>query len=255
MTKTYLVRGMLAGLLAGLCAISFAKLLGEPQIAEAERFEQVQNTREGKAPEKPLVSRDVQDTIGLGVGVAVAGVALGGLFGLAFAAAYGRIGRAGPRVTAGLLAAGAFVGVFVVPFLKYPANPPSVGDPATIGRRTALYFLMMAVGLCAVGLAAVVYRRLRARLHSWDAAVLATALFLVVVAVVYVVTPGIDEVPAGFPASVLWSFRVASAGTQLILWAVLGLCFGWMTERAEANGPRTRAARRALIGTTGAPRR
>jgi hypothetical protein len=56
-------------------------------------------------------------------------VALGGLFSIAFAICYGRIGRFGPRATSALVAAGAFVAVELVPFLKYPANPPSGRQP------------------------------------------------------------------------------------------------------------------------------
>lgn len=233
---------MLAGLLAGLCAIAFAKLVAEPQIAKAERFERIVDTQAGKAPEKPLVTRDVQDTAGLGVGVAFAGMAFGGLFGLAFAGVYGRMGQARARTTAAGLATAAFVALFVVPFLKYPANPPSVGRPDTIGRRTALYFLAMAVGILAVALAATLERRLAVRFGTWDARLVAVLVLVAVVAVAYLVMPGIDEVPAGFPASVLWRFRLASAGTELALWTVLGLSFGWLTERAEDRGrhPRKR---------------
>ena len=39
-------------------------------------------------------------------------------------------------------------------------------------------------------------------------------------------------VPAEFPASVLWRFRLASLGTQLVLWLGMGLIFGALTERA-----------------------
>jgi hypothetical protein len=41
----------------------------------------------------------------------------------------------------------------------------------------------------------------------------------------------IDEVPAGFPADVLWNFRLAAWGIQVVLWASIGLLFGWLTER------------------------
>ena len=41
----------------------------------------------------------------------------------------------------------------------------------------------------------------------------------------------VDEVPEHFPATVLWQFRLAALGTQLVLWATLGLLFGWLTER------------------------
>jgi predicted cobalt transporter CbtA len=227
MARTYLVRGMVAGLLAGLCAIAFAKLVAEPQIARAERFE--------GSHQPALVSRDVQDTVGLGTGVAVAGVALGGLFGLAFAAVYRRWSRTGANVTAVLLAVGAFAAVFLVPFLKYPANPPSVGNPDTIGRRTALYLIAVAVGLLSVVLGVVVRRRALARLGPWNAALAGVASTVAAVATSFVLLPGIDEVPAGFPASVLWKFRLASAGTELVLWAAMGLVFGALTERSEAR--------------------
>jgi predicted cobalt transporter CbtA len=233
MARTYLVRGMLAGLLAGLCAVAFAKAVAEPQISKAESFERTLDVQLARPLAKPLVSRDLQDTVGLGVGVVVAGVALGGLFGLAFAGAYRRVGQAGPRTTAAVLAASAFTGVFLVPFLKYPANPPSVGNADTIGRRTTLYFLAVVVGLLAVALAAMVHRLMLRRQSSGNAALVAGAVFVVVVTFAYVVMPGIDEVPFGFPASVLWKFRLASAGTQLTLWGILGLSFGWLTERAE----------------------
>ncbi len=246
MARSYLVRGMLAGLLAGLCAVAFAKAVAEPQISRAERFERVLEAQSGRPADKPLVSRDVQDTAGLGVGVAIAGVALGGLFGLAFAGVYGRVGRASARRTAAVLAAAGFVAVFLVPFLKYPANPPSVGNPDTIGRRTALYFLAIAVGILGVVLAAIVERRLSRRLRAGDARLVAAAVLVAVIAIAYVVMPGVDEVPAAFPASVLWKFRLASAGTELTLWTALGVSFGWLVEHAQGAARRSQDATRAV---------
>jgi predicted cobalt transporter CbtA len=52
------------------------------------------------------------------------------------------------------------------------------------------------------------------------------------------ILPGIDEVPDGFPAVVLWRFRVASFGMQLLMWATIGLAFGALTERAIKSSPR-----------------
>jgi len=59
-----------------------------------------------------------------------------------------------------------------------------------------------------------------------DAATLgAIATFLVVVVVAGVVMPGVSEVPATFPATTLWSFRLASLGTQMVMWATIGVVF------------------------------
>ena len=94
------------------------------------------------ADEPELVSRATQAGLGLLTGVTVYSAAFGGLFALAFALVNGRVGGLGVRANAALLAGGAFVSIYVVPNLKYPANPPSVGQPETIGSRTALYFAM-----------------------------------------------------------------------------------------------------------------
>lgn len=232
------MRGMLAGLIAGLCAIAFAKIVAEPQIANAENFERQAQIAAGRPLENPLVSRDVQDTIGLGVGVAFAGIALGGLFGLGFAAAYRRLSQARAKTMALLLAGASFLAVFLIPFLKYPANPPSVGNPDTIGRRTATYFLLIAVGLLSVAMAVTVRRLATRRLGPWNASLLAVAVLVAIVVVAYLVMPGFNEVPRGFPPTVLWQFRLASAGTQLTLWATLGLVFGELTERRERRDQR-----------------
>jgi Probable cobalt transporter subunit (CbtA) len=46
-----------------------------------------------------------------------------------------------------------------------------------------------------------------------------------------VVLPDINEVPADFPAVVLWKFRMTSLGVQALMWTTLGLVFGTLAER------------------------
>jgi predicted cobalt transporter CbtA len=159
------------------------------------------------------------------------GAAVGGIFSLVFAYAYGRIGQIGPRTLAAGLAILAFVVINFVPALKYPPNPPAVGVAETIQLRTGAYFAMLAVSLIATFAAF----RIRAALaHQWsrfDATIGAVFGYAVVIAVVQALLPHFDEVPAGFPAQVLWNFRVASLGIQGALWLVIGLSFGWMADR------------------------
>ncbi|WP_017126429.1 CbtA family protein, partial [Pseudomonas gingeri] len=134
---------MLVGLVAGLLAFGFAKVFGEPQVDKAIAFEEKMDAMKGEAPEPELVSRETQSSIGLLTGVLVYSASMGGLFALVFAYSLGRVGRMGPRGLSALLALAAFVAVIFVPELKYPANPPSVGDPDTIKQRTKLFFLML----------------------------------------------------------------------------------------------------------------
>ena len=248
MAGTLLLRGMLVGIVAGLLCFAFLKVVGEPQVDRAIAFETQLDEAKAHAaaqalmakglpapqeePEPELVSRRVQAGIGLFTGVMVYNVAFAGLFALAFGLAYGRIGDFGPRTTAALLAALGFVAIYLVPNLKYPANPPSVGEPATIGMRTALYFSMIAISLAAMIIAGMLRLRLLARHGPWNAFLIAAGAYLIVVIVVGLALPPVNEVPAEFPAVVLWRFRMASAGAQLIMWTTIAIGFGFVAERS-----------------------
>ncbi len=145
------------------------------------------------------------------------------------------MGDFGPRTTAALLAISGIVAVYVVPNLKYPANPPSVGDPETITMRTQLYFSMIAISLAAMIAAWMLRNRLVSRYGGWNAALIAVAAYLVVVVIVGLALPSVNEVPEAFPAVVLWQFRMASLGAQAIMWTTIGLGFGALMERAQAT--------------------
>ncbi|WP_213875101.1 CbtA family protein [Pseudomonas sp. dw_358] len=232
MTGRLLVRGMLVGLIAGILAFGFAKVFGEPQVDRAIAFEEGMAHMHGDAEEPELVSREVQSTFGLFTGVMVYSTALGGLFALVFAYSLGRIGKIGPRGLAALLALAAFVTVFLVPGLVYPPNPPSVGDPNTIGQRTKLFFLMILVSVVAAVIAVNAGRKLIARSGLWNGAIGGVAIYLAIVIVAAALFPTINEVPDNFSAVTLWKFRTASLGIQIALWGSLGLIFGPVAERA-----------------------
>jgi hypothetical protein len=236
--RTLLVRGMLVGLLAGVIAFAFALVFGEPLIDRAIAFEEHMHELAGDPPEPELVSRAVQSTIGLLAGIVVYSCALGGTFALVFAYAQGRLGRIGPRGTAAILAVAAFVVLFLVPQIKYPANPPSIGDPETIRSRTALYFAMIAWSLAAGIAALLVGRRLVGRFGSWNATLSGGAVYFGAVGLAMLVLPAVDEVPKDFPATLLWQFRMASLGGHVVLLGTIGLVFGALTERQQGHYPR-----------------
>ncbi|MGA8138645.1 MAG: CbtA family protein [Pseudomonas gingeri] len=232
MTGQLLIRGMLVGLLAGILAFGFAKVFGEPQIDKAIAFEEHMAHMHGDAPEEEeLVSREVQSTFGLFTGVVVYSVSLGGIFALVFAYSLGRVGKIGPRGLAALLALAAFVTLILVPGLKYPSNPPSIGDPETIAQRTKLFFLMLLVSVIAAVIAINAARKLIPALGIWSGSILAVGLYILIMAVAGALFPAINEVPQAFSAVLLWKFRVASLGIQLVLWTTVGLTFGWLAER------------------------
>jgi len=233
-----LVRGLLSGALAGLVALVVASWLGEPSVGAAIAVEEAAHVNDGGEVE--LVSRTVQSTWGLLTALLGFGAAVGGLFGLAYAVARGRVGIADARASAAVLALAGFVTLHLVPFLKYPANPPGVGDPATIGRRSGLYFALVTLSVAAAVVATWFARRLT-RLAVWDRALIGVGAYGVLVLAAMVVLPPVDEVGSDFPADVLWDFRTGSLATQLAVWASLGFIFGWLTHRSSRSAIRTRA--------------
>lgn len=239
MVGKLILQGLIAGICAGLLAFGFARFFGEPAIETAVQFESSQEEASHAAghhddtEEPEEFSRAVQGGIGLLTGVVVVGAGLGALFAVLFALAYGRIGTWGPGATCALLALLGWISVYLVPALKYPANPPAVGEPGTIRMRTALYFLAIAISIALTVGAWMMGRRLSRRYGPWQGCVAALVAYLVVLGVVFQLLPPINEVPRGFPAATLWDFRVASVGLQLVLWGGVGLIFGTMVEISQ----------------------
>lgn len=245
MAGTLLLRGMLTGLLAALIAFGFARFYAEQPIAQAISFEeghqqphQHEHADAGISAGMPdhhgdeeVFSRETQSGIGLLTGLAAVGLAIGGAFAIVFTLSHGRIGPSDPKSLSLWIALIAYVVIVLVPGLKYPANPPATGSPETLGMRTGLFFAMIAISIAAALLALQTARILSTNLRLRSASLIGALCFLVVVAAAYQVLPAFNELPEGFSPDLLWRFRLGSFGTQAILWAVIGIAFGFAAER------------------------
>jgi hypothetical protein len=229
--SAYLRRGMAAGLLVGLLAGLFAFVVGEPVLDKAIALEEASDG----AHHEEIFSRSTQK-VGLFFATGLFGVTVGGVFGIVYAFFRDRL-SAGSDLGRSISLSGAiFLGAFLIPFLKYPANPPSVGDPSTIRERTAAYFALVALSLLTMLVAWLSARALKAR--GFDAPrrrLMVGVGMVLVVAVLFLSLPA-GPSAEGFPSGVLWAFRFSSLGTQVVFWAGLGLLFGWLCERARRKG-------------------
>jgi predicted cobalt transporter CbtA len=258
--KRLIARGLLAGAVAAVLAFLFARLCAEPVIGRAIAFEDgradAENAHGVHEHGAELFTRGVQANVGLGFGVLIFGVAMGALFGVLFCVISARTKDIGPRALSVILAMGAFGAVYLVPFVKYPPNPPAVGQADTIRDRTGWYLAMVLASVVAAIAAVWLARRLDARLGAWNGRLLATGAYVVAIAAVMVLLPSVDETPGplrdasgaivypGFPADVLYEFRLVSLGTQLVLWAAIGVVFATLAgrllgERAEGGHARS----------------
>ncbi|MHA6764130.1 CbtA family protein [Streptacidiphilus sp. PAMC 29251] len=267
MEKRLILRGIIAGAVAGLLAFVFARILAEPVINTAINYESARDAAQDALDKAAgvtvpdagpdIFSRTIQANIGIGVGMVFFGIAMGALFAVAYAVCLGRVGNLKPRNLALLVAAGGFLGMYFVPFIKYPANPPSIGHPDTIHVRGNLYLAMVLCSVLFLIGAVVLGKRLQPRFGNWNATLLALAAYAVAIGVVMALLPQLGELSAnvkefghhatetplpltdskgaivfpGFPADTLFSFRFYSVAAQLLLWAVIALVFGPMAER------------------------
>lgn len=244
MVGNLLLRGMVAGLIAGVLVFAFARFFGEPLVDAAIAFEEATSQAAGAAAEPEIVSRATQAGPGLFTGVIAYSVAVGGLFALVFAFVQGRFSSLSARGTSAVIAAAAFVAIDIVPAIKYPANPPAVGNSDTISVRTELFFLMIVVSIASMVAAIALARRLTANYGAWNAAIIAGVLFIVFIGLVEYLLPPVNEVPENFSAMLLWRFRTTTIAMHMILWSVLGLGFGALAERRLGVGAGFRSAYR-----------
>lgn len=250
--RTFLINGLIAGLLAGFATFLVAHTVGEPPVNAAIAVEE-SHAEHGTAANHhhdesgTVVSRRNQSTWGLLTGTLAIGTALGGLVALAAAGAVGRIGRLRPTQSTALVALIGFVAVALVPFLKYPASPPAVGNPDTIGERTGLFFGFLAISLIAAIGGTVLASRLLPGLGTYRTVLAAVAAYLVVVVVAAQLMPTVNEL-GSFPAQTLWTFRRASITTLATLWASIGVVLVGLVGRAQERTA-VEAARRELAAS------
>ncbi|MFE3192306.1 CbtA family protein [Nocardia sp. NPDC059240] len=266
MEKRIIGRGVLLGALGGLLAFIFARIMAEPIINRAIDYESGRDDAQmalDKAAGKPmgdmgpdLFTRSQQQNLGLSFGMIVFGAALGGLFAVVYYLAMRRVGKITARNLALLVSGGMFLTLYAVPFLKYPANPPSIGHPDTIKERTGLYVLMIVLSVGFLLGAIWLGRTLAARLGNWTASIVGAVSFVAAMAIVMLILPSLGHLSAnksfgdfatetpqplkdptgtivypGFPADDLYHFRLYSFTAQAILWLVIGVGFAWLAPR------------------------
>ncbi|MGW7516067.1 CbtA family protein [Streptomyces sp. NPDC054796] len=241
-------RGLAAGGVAGLLSGLFSLLLAEPLMDRAIGLEEKRAAAEHAhahggggqahshaAEAEELFSRGTQH-FGLVVTAVVVGLAIGVFFALAYVLVHRtRTLHDRPWERALTLAGAGFLALSLLPALRYPANPPGVGDSGTVSERQALWVAALAIGVLGMLLAWQLHVRLGRAGHGAPVRQLAaTAAATGTLAVLFLLPGNPDPVPV--PAPLLWDFRVLSLASHVLLWAALGVTFGALGLRAARAG-------------------
>lgn len=224
-------RAALAGVVAGLLGFVFAWLWAEPVIGAAIDYEgsrdeiiEKLNAAAGiveEAHEHEYFSREFQSTIGIATGSVLFAVSMALLVAVAYLLLRRRSAVRPQPLVWGIAGFG-FLAMFMLPFVKYPSNPPSIGHDFTIAQRTQLYLLMVVVSFVLLGAAVWLARRLRARLGLGRAALVSTIAFLGVFGAVLAVLPSLGDLALNVASSNELGFARAATETPAPIVNTLG---------------------------------
>lgn len=249
--KTVLSRALAAGAVAAVLFGGYLYLVVEPTIDDAialeEQLAAAPHDREaGDADshgEDAMFSRSEQVGGGVAAG-AIYALVLAVVLGTVYAALRHRLPGGSDLARAAWLAAVSFGAVAIVPALKYPPNPPAVGDPDTVGERTVLCLALIGTGIVLVWMLTRLSGILRGRLDGPTRIAVVAAATVVTFGVALVVFPANpDAIDPAVPAGLVWDFRIRALGGLALLFASVGLGLGWLLERAviraDVASPRT----------------
>ncbi|MBI2861000.1 MAG: CbtA family protein [Chloroflexi bacterium] len=226
---------LIAGLIAGLAMGLFHFVVTEPVIDAAIALEdEAVMSAEQAGRYAPVVSRLVQKVM-LVAGSALYGLIAGIIFAVVFAVTRRRLPGRWPDIKAMALAGLLWWSIALLPFLKYPANPPGVGDTDTVYYRQTIQIAFIALSALAVIVAAVAYRVLgRWRNLGGRRLGLALAVYAVLAILLFVLMPpNPDAITA--PAGLVWDFRILSLAGQVLFWALLGVLSALLLKRSQSR--------------------
>ncbi|MFI6830136.1 CbtA family protein [Kribbella sp. NPDC050241] len=240
------------GLAAGGVAAVFSFVVVEPTVRlalEVEESRAAADHAQGEhTHEAELVSRSLQQ-VGGAIAVIVAALLLSVLYAVALSR-FRRSSKLSDLTSALVVAGGGFTIFALAPGLKYPANPPAVGDPDTVTERTLLYGCAIAIAALTVTALLAVVRAARRR--GWSTTRLSWSIVGVVAAGCVVLFAGLpagpDAIPTDVGAGLVWQFRLRSLGTLAVLWTTLGLVTGTLLARAHHSATAYDRTHRVLNG-------
>ncbi len=223
---------VLSGALAGVSLGLVNLVLVEPYLDTAIGIENQNLFASGEEEDTPefwanYYSYRVWQKGGQLLAGAILGTSLGTLFGIVFAYSKNSLPGKSMMKKALVLSLIMWATLYVIPFVKYPANPPTVGDPETIMLRQSLYLAFMAIsGLGALGFYQV-YKKVNKK------AIAFAGYGIMMAAVLFVMPPNPD--PVQIDSGLLTGFRVTSMIGMSVFWGVVAIILGALWQKTNPD--------------------
>ena len=228
-----LVSGFTAGIIHGAVNL----VIVEPYLDQAISIENQSLFVTGLAEDTPQFwaeyssYRDWQKSGQILAG-GILGMSIGALFGIVFAYSRNALPKGHTVKKTFVLAAIMWFTIFLIPFLKYPANPPTVGEAETVVLRSVFYLTFIAIsGFSAVGFF-ILYKKLENKKYL---AFVGYAVFITTV--FFIMPPSPDEVTA--PMDLVNGFRTMSVMAVTTFWIAEAIILGllWQKYKTKLQEP------------------
>src|SRR5215207_2395674 len=239
---TFIAITLLAGAIAGTILGAINQVAVEPYIEHAIELEMLQQNTTAQSgqvidPAEFAAYRFWQRGGEIIAGT-ILGLSIGSLYGIVFAYTRGSISGTNNNKKKALIVAGImWLVLFLMPALKYPPNPPAVGNPETIYYRQSLYVAFLAIsGFSALGLAFLYRKMMMASSNNTKkkAIIIPSALYAAIMAGAYLAMPANPD-PINAPIDLVIGFRITSAITISVFWALLGIIFGTFWDKLNPD--------------------
>lgn len=239
---TFIGFALLAGLVAGLLVACFHFFATEPTLQNAIDLETARKLALGQ-PDPQVFTRPEQRA-GLFLGYVLYGIGWGCLFGTLCWFAFGQERLSGARKVSWKWF---FTLLFICywtfclfPQLKYPANPPGIGDATTITIRQTLYLAGIGLSILGTVLALLLYRSLQGleeqgRLARCSRVLIVLLSYGVYVALFWAFLPPYPVPVPAASVNMVQAFRWLSAVGVALFWFLLGALFWFFWQRHLAR--------------------
>jgi predicted cobalt transporter CbtA len=229
---SFIFISLLAGVVAGLVLAGINYFIAEPIIDQAIRIEIENNIAVGETVDfDELNSYRVWQKEGTFVAGAFLGLTYGAILGIAYVFARRYLPSSDDRKKALVLAGLMCLALYIVPFIKYPANPPAVGDPETIGLRDSLYTTyQLTSGLIVLGLSVLMFKFRTINLFKY----LIPVFYVGLIGLIFAIFPSNPDAITA-PMDLVNSFRMVTFTSMIIFYLVLGIVFGAIWRRYKPH--------------------
>jgi predicted cobalt transporter CbtA len=231
---TFIIVTIFSGAIAGTLLGLTNQVLVEPFIDKSIGIETQRDIAKGEAIDSAQQSQyRIWQKEGEIIAASIYGIAIAALFGTVFVYGRSMLPSSNSKNKALFLSAIMFFVLFLVPMLKYPANPPAVGNPTTIYYREILYIGFMAISGFSALVLALWYKKIENN-QTRKIVLTPVAVYAILMIGAYLIfPPNPDKIT--IPVDLITNFRIASAFSIGVFWGLLGIIFGLLWDKFKPH--------------------